>query len=173
MKDITIFEIPLKNWAEFLRGLYNTIRKDYKAFLKVQSWKRYWRQYQPLYTARTEAEHARIRAFLKKKIDLCGHRKGGKLKGFSTDFNISDHTFIDGSRRVKCLNNCGKVWSPGDADWKDALYMLGRTTNRRTSSEQPGYLIRANGEEKFYNSVDEIKKVFPNWDIESAIARVR
>ena len=65
----------------------------------------------------------------------CDHRKGGAHKFRSAkDYALRDHTFIDGSRQVRCTI-CGKVWTPNSKEWFKALEMLEQTTNTRTSSE--------------------------------------
>lgn len=91
---------------------------------------------------------------VQRRQKYCLHVKGGRWiqaadrkQTFSVkrtnridDFAVSDHTFIDGSRRVCCLL-CFKKWFPDTPEWKEAEYMLLHTTNTRTSSQVVGKFI--------------------------------
>jgi hypothetical protein len=78
------------------------------------------------------------------------------------DYNISDHTFIDGSRIIKCIR-CGKTWAEGDESWSKALEMAASTTNGRTASERPGVIVRlSSGELEHFKNLEEVKIKYPN-----------
>lgn len=89
--------------------------------------------YVPKYRSRTSKQHQDIRDRIKQDPSTCRHRKGGGICYFA-DYNISDHRFIDGSRRVRCLS-CGKIWWAGTPEWEEAKAMLESTSNRWSSSE--------------------------------------
>lgn len=68
----------------------------------------------------------------------CYHLKGGQhRRAMIRDYAITDHQFIDGTRKVWC-QLCKKTWVPGTWGWKrDVPFMLANTTNTCTSSEIP------------------------------------
>jgi uncharacterized cysteine cluster protein YcgN (CxxCxxCC family) len=90
-----------------------------------------------------------------RKQKSCHHLKGGKGKQRSQakDYAVYLHTFIDGSKVVKCTL-CSAKWRPKDTaefyvrngktfpnwteiGWRDAVEMTNETSNRPSSSEQP------------------------------------
>ena len=84
------------------------------------------------------------------------------------DYAISDHTFIDGSRIIKC-QRCAKKWTKGGADWDLALEMVKSTTNGRTSSEQPRLRVEIGDQvvtelPHTTNSIEVLKNKYPSWD---------
>jgi hypothetical protein len=91
------------------------------------------------YSRRTEAEHALIRELIKVNPKDCTHQKGGRTQSrYKKDYNVSLFTFIDGTRRVRCLT-CGQKWFEGDKGWDEALRMATQSTNAQASSERPAY----------------------------------
>lgn len=78
--------------------------------------------------------------FIRKKKEDCNHRKGCILvdskapKGPREDYAVSDHTFSDGHREIRCTI-CGKMWTVNHPEWRYALYMVNTTSNSRSSSE--------------------------------------
>lgn len=65
----------------------------------------------------------------------CFHMKGGRgPKPFHKDYAITDHTFADQSRQVRC-QICGKKWSKAEGNWSEAEAMMNSTSNTPTSSE--------------------------------------
>lgn len=82
---------------------------------------------------------------------MCTHKKGGKLQSPRTDFALYHHTFTDQTTYIRC-QICGMKWRKVDTEeflirkgqkvpnhtgigWKEALRMLGQTTNTPSSSE--------------------------------------
>lgn len=103
---------------------------------------------------------------LKKRQDKCSHLKGGRMAGrWSTDYNVSNFTYIDGTQEIKCLT-CGKKWFNGDLGWQDALNMFRQSTNTPNSSERPMYTVyeTKNSEGKYFRTTDEIKAAYPDWN---------
>lgn len=76
--------------------------------------------------------------------DDCDHSKGQQGPQTHKDYALSDHTFIDGSRRIKCTV-CGREWRPGQPHWAEALEMMRHSTNTPTSTEQPNMYRDENG----------------------------
>lgn len=74
-------------------------------------------------------------AAIKERQDSCTHLKGGKI-GYTRDFAVGKHTFIDGHVEVKCLL-CGKKFDPNGLE---AKLMLSSTTNHPSSSETVGVI---------------------------------
>lgn len=67
----------------------------------------------------------------------CDHRKGGRFKSkVHADYNVAGHTFFDGSSKIWCLNGCGFVSFPGDANWRVAMEMVDSSSNTWTASER-------------------------------------
>jgi hypothetical protein len=103
----------------------------------------------------------------------CSHCKGTKHGVFlNADYNISLHTFVDGGRRIRCLNNCGfEVWDKSGwrLKWAFAEKMLDRTTNIESSSQQPLLGIKVNGDIfEYFNDTPEgrakLKEKYPLWN---------
>ena len=73
----------------------------------------------------------------------CSHRKGDlwqvtvgskpRLPLFRFDFNVTCHTYINGSKRIRC-NTCGRIWTNGDADFDEALKMVQNNTTQQWSA---------------------------------------
>jgi len=89
------------------------------------------------YSLRTEAEHALIRARLKRDPRNCTHEKGGPQlwRRPWKDYNVSQHTFTNNVTRVRC-NSCGKRWYAGRPGWDEALSMVDQSTNHPSASER-------------------------------------
>lgn len=89
----------------------------------------------------------------------CKHLKGGRhtVLGQNKDFNVGQHTFINGATYIKCFT-CRMKWKPNDTaeylvvdngsgphrvpnytkiGWAEAMQMVASSTNRATSSEIP------------------------------------
>ena len=129
--------ISFKRWSVFFKQLIFGIKREYKAFLKLEELRNVRNEYVPKYGLRTEQEHEIIRRNLRVKFDPknCDHLKGDPFKSrFSRDYNMSLHTFPDGTRRVRCLS-CGRKWFSADSNWLDALKMVNRSTNSPSGSE--------------------------------------
>jgi hypothetical protein len=103
---------------------------------------------------------------IQRRQEFCLHLKGGRwIKSADNkisfmgsrrplqDFSIGDHTFIDGTRRVNCLQ-CFKKWYPDKPGWEEAEYMLKHTTNTRTSSQCMGRTFKG----RFYPFGKESEK---------------
>lgn len=82
---------------------------------------------------------------------MCPHKKGGKLQSPRTDYALYHHTFTDQTTYIRC-QICGMKWRKVDTEeflirkgqkipnhtgigWKEALRMLGQSTNTPSSSE--------------------------------------
>jgi hypothetical protein len=78
-------------------------------------------------------------ALLEKKQLACRHLKGGRYHPlYYKDYCVSDHTFPDLRRQIKCLICGWDSWfvnGKGDQRWAEALQMVEQSTNTRTSSE--------------------------------------
>ena len=100
-----------------------------------------------LYSIRSEVEHQAIRESIRFDPKTCKHLKAEKTRRKEAfyDYNVSQHTFINGITRIRC-NNCGTKWFKGDPGWEEALRMMKSTTNRPSSSEMPYEFL--NGKEK-------------------------
>jgi len=80
-------------------------------------------------------------------IGGCSHRKGmGPYKNPETefgrgglgliDYDVYQHTFIDGNQRIHC-RRCGENWWKDQLGWEQAVEMTRQSTNRASASEQP------------------------------------
>lgn len=118
------------NLLRTYHGILNDI-EYYKLCLQLKLHK-----YVPQYFTRTAAEHDAIRMRIRRRQDQCSHAKGGRVRSPIMDHNISDHTYIDGLRVIKCLT-CRKTWTRTSRDWNLALSMRERTSNSTTTSEVP------------------------------------
>ena len=78
----------------------------------------------------------RYQKLQKLRQDRCKHRKGGHFKNIVIDYNLMDHTYVDGSRCIKCLS-CGREWWSTDADWSTTWAMMDQSTNTASSCEVP------------------------------------
>jgi hypothetical protein len=71
--------------------------------------------------------------------ERCPHLKG--MVGYSassTDYNVSKHTFIDGSTRITCNTCRWEVWNKPEFSlkWKAGEKMVTLSTNRASSGER-------------------------------------
>ncbi len=94
------------------------------------------KKYIPKYKTRTPEEHEINRRKAVIPPSRCTHLKGWRIKGAYQDYNVTDHTFPDGSRRIRC-NGCGTKWFPGQPGWDVAVLMMNTSTNTPTASEVP------------------------------------
>ena len=85
------------------------------------------------FTPKEGCHHIKGAAAYRFGIDKCG---AGPWATKHKDYNVSDHTFIDGTRVIKCLT-CGIRWTKESPDWNKALYMVANSSNSRSSSEVP------------------------------------
>jgi hypothetical protein len=152
----------LKGYIRIIKAQWSVLIAKLRDEFKRQS---FLRKYVPKYGTRTIAEHEAIRLFIKRGKD-CDHLKGGRARHRfqREDFNVMLHTYIDGSKRIRC-GSCGKVVRPADAEWDAWMKMVSESTNRPSSSEQPMLsVIRDNGTKDEYRTVQEMKAVFPKWN---------
>ena len=92
--------------------------------------------YVPKYWRRTPEEHRVNRRRSVISPDKCDHIKGGpfRYRTHYIDYNVSMHTFSDGSVRIRC-NGCGTKRYPDSPDWSEWVEMVQSSTNRPSSSE--------------------------------------
>ncbi len=143
-------------WYNILKT-YHDILNDYNYYqlcLKLKLHK-----YVPGYFTRTAAEHNEIRLKIRRRQDQCDHLKGGNVRSrYNRDFNVFDHTYIDGSRIIGCMQ-CRKKWTPMSREWKLALHMSEETSNRFSSSERVAGTIHIDAEGKrTFRPMEFIKK---------------
>ena len=108
--------------------------KLYNWFLRCMGWKEgvaqdYWRD--------------RAFNFLELERQVrCSHLKGqvGYRSAYPMrfDYNVSQHTFIDGSTQIKCNVCRWEVWNKPEFSlkWKEGLRMVDLSTNRASSAER-------------------------------------
>ncbi len=90
-----------------------------------------------------------------KRQQKCSHRKGEAwlaatpatpgnermpraifpLPPFRFDFNVVQHSFVDGHSEIWCLT-CKRKWRDRDADWDEAVKMVLNSTNRPSATER-------------------------------------
>jgi len=76
-----------------------------------------------------------------KRQEKCPHFKGmvGYRSRFTPhfDYNVYQHTFIDGSSRIKCHTCSWEVWNKSEFSlkWKEGLRMVNLSSNLASSSE--------------------------------------
>jgi hypothetical protein len=127
--------ITYKETWTFLKRLYAIIAWEIDFFRGQHKLREMARNYKPKHTPRTLEECQRVRDRIRKDPATCKHLKGGNLKTIVRDFNLSHHTFIDGSQRIIC-NFCGKKWFKDSPDWNEAVKMFEQSTNMSSASEQ-------------------------------------
>jgi len=67
--------------------------------------------------------------------DKCDHLKGNSgPRVHAKDHSVYHHTFPDGKVHIRCMR-CGKIWTPDNADWVQAVLMTEQSTNAKSSSE--------------------------------------
>ena len=132
-KKIKVMYIFLKQYAYRLQAEYQLWKRQ-EAYL--ENLRQVFKDYKSRYE-RASAEQRNLdrQRFLPKRNN-CDHLKGGrfKMRSIVGDYNVSMHTFIDGSIKVWC-NLCSAVWEPDKPGWKEALNMVKHSTNRPSSSE--------------------------------------
>lgn len=109
---------------------------------------------------REVASRSTIKAVIEQQKN-CDHLKGGRNRSQTKqnpNYNISYHSFIDGTRRIRC-HNCGMKWFKDDTreflirngkkipnhtglGWNDALFMQRNTSNTLSASEMPQAVIQ-------------------------------
>jgi hypothetical protein len=101
----------------------------------------------------------------------CNHLKGGRLAKGVKDYNVSFHTFIDGSRRIRCLT-CGKeAWDTPNTQfmWQYMVGLYYNSTNSASASESLLYGVYK-GEvliETFPQTkagLAQLQQKYPNWN---------
>ena len=110
---------------------------DFKSNLKKHLKSEWFAQtYVPKYGKRTTEEHQTNRHHAVISPERCHHRKGGHFSNHRLllDYNVSMHTFSDGSVRIRC-NGCGTKRYPDSPDWSEWVEMVQSSTNRPSSSE--------------------------------------
>ena len=127
--------ITWKEFKLFIKNLQIAFKREFDSFLFRHKVLELRRNYVPKYSTRTPEEHQAIRDSIRKDPSTCKHLKGGYIQSLGhKDFNVSFHTFCDGSRRIIC-NSCGKKWFKGQPDWEEALKMNEQSTNAASASE--------------------------------------
>lgn len=96
------------------------------------------------YGQRTVQEHAALREFITPKIGECPHLKNHfkngstrwpRPKSISKDYNLSKHTFVDGTTRIRCLS-CGQKWFKDDKDFKKMVDLHDNESSNWASSSE-------------------------------------
>jgi hypothetical protein len=158
--------MAIRRFWLIVKSQFHIAVKRMKEDWKYQQLIRSLRSYVPKYWGRTEDEHTVIRRMVMADPKRCNHLKGGLYRPALSlrDFNVSLHTYIDGTQRIRC-NGCGTKWFKGDADWDRALKMTEYSTNRQSSSEQVFYSVKyTNGKEEFLTPEKAAEK-FPDRDL--------
>lgn len=139
------------------------LKKEWAFQRILQSFK----NYVPMYQRRTTAEHKAIRRMLADGAKNCAHLKGGGIRSRygMKDYNVSQHTYPDGSKRIRC-NGCGAKWFPGFDGWEEAVRMVQLSSNSPSASERAvEYHVRfSSGHEKVFGSKEEVKAELPKWN---------
>lgn len=127
------------------RKIYHGILNDIEYYRLVAALKLH--KYVPMYFKRTAAEHNEIRLKIRRRQDQCPHIKGGYPRSAFRDFNVFDHTYINGSRIIGCMT-CRKKWTPTSREWKLALSMAEQSSNIPSASERPVGIVTIDAEGK-------------------------
>jgi hypothetical protein len=143
------------NLLRTYHGILNDV-EYYQLCLKLKL-----HQYVPKYFTRTAEEHNEIRLKIRRRQNECQHLKGGHVRSLAfKDYAVTDHTYIDGSRLVRCMI-CRKRWAPETREWTLALEMVQQSSNRASSSEVPMLVTEhdeTTGAARGYRSVAEARK---------------
>lgn len=81
----------------------------------------------------------------------CHHLKGWAIKrtlDVKKDYNISLHTFPNGTRRIRCLYGCGfEVWEKSEFKfkWQYGMKMVELSTNTASASQVVFPKLEKNG----------------------------
>jgi hypothetical protein len=95
------------------------------------------KQWKESLTLRSECTHLKGAVATRWGVDKYGGPK--PVSHCCKDYNVSCHTFINGTVVIKCLYNCGFESRPGDENWEEAERMFKESTNDSTSSEIPEF----------------------------------
>lgn len=110
----------------------------------------------------------------------CTHRKGGGFRGrcyaraTSVDYAVTEHTFIDGRTRLKCMLCGTEAYNFSGQDFKFAYLrkFANRTTNCPSASEHFAYIVTRPGDEPLVLAkyprtpagLEALKRDYPDWN---------
>lgn len=131
------FITDIKSIWWILRNQWSSLKAEFKGWKRVRSLRSKFLKYVPKYITRSQGDHVEIRKMIQPRPP-CLHLKGGANRRYAAfaDYNVSQHTFIDGTTRIIC-NSCRKKWFPESPDWEKAKEMVSFSSNSPSSSEIP------------------------------------